>query len=543
MYNILLASMAATLAVLSAESPSCSLNLGLNEDGRAPEVDVLILGAGITGVTAARTLEVNGITDFLVLEGGDRIGGRIREDDGAGLELGANWIHGLDMRDKEHHPIWREWTACDKDGPDGSVTPFDFTRVYNHSGGEYDIWDKNGTYLKRKGVFDDAYKKACKLAMILADDISLREGFTKEGWTPLTPLDNFTEWVKCDFDSAITPDEASLLLYFPPYTYYAFLGPEPNATAVDYLVTDRKGYSFVTECLARNFKKDRVKLNSVVTAIHTAEDCVCATVNGSSRYCGRYGIVTFSTGALHAAVNKAENSVRFKPPLPDWKQDAIRNATPVFYGKVHLLFNSSFWNVTKEDQQVLGYVSNKRGYYAYYIIDKLTPNVITVDVAENLAVRVSKQSEKETIGEVMTILRKMFGPEIPDPYRAVVSKWSTDPLFHCSYTAYHTGVPENVFDLLLKPVNDSLYFAGEGMNSSDYGYTHSGYGSGAYVAHQIAHLLSPSHSGGKQICGGEVVALVVTSLTALAFIFTLICILGSYVRARRTGWYTRYITW
>ena len=163
------------------------------------------------------------------------------------------------MRDKEHHPIWREWTACDEDGPDGSVTHFDFTRVYNSSGGEYDIWDENGTYLKRKAVFDEAvYKKACQLAMILAGDISLRESFMKEGWTPLTHLDNFTEWGKCDFDSAITPDEASLLFYFPPYTYYAFLGPEPNATArgLLYLVTDRKGYSFVTECLARNFMND-----------------------------------------------------------------------------------------------------------------------------------------------------------------------------------------------------------------------------------------------------------------------------------------------
>ena len=58
----------------------------------------------MTGVTAARTLEVNGITDFLALEAGDRIGGRIREEDGAGLELGANWIHGLDMRDKGAPP-------------------------------------------------------------------------------------------------------------------------------------------------------------------------------------------------------------------------------------------------------------------------------------------------------------------------------------------------------------------------------------------------------------------------------------------------------
>ena len=94
---LLLVGGAASRAVMSA---SCSLSV----DGRAPEVDVLILGAGITGVTAARTLEVSGIPDFLVLEAGDRIGGRIREDDGAGLELGANWIHGLDMRDQGAPP-------------------------------------------------------------------------------------------------------------------------------------------------------------------------------------------------------------------------------------------------------------------------------------------------------------------------------------------------------------------------------------------------------------------------------------------------------
>ena len=164
--------------------------------------------------------------------------------------------------------------------------------------------------------------------------------------------------------------------------------------------------------------------------------------------------MTFSIGALHAAINEEENSVCFKPPLPDWKQGAIRNATPVYYGKVHLLFNSSFWNVTEEDQQVLGYVSKE----AYYILDKLTPNVITLDVAENLDLRVSKWSEKETMCEVMTIHRKIFGPDIPDRYRALVSKWSSDPLFRCAFTAYCTGVPEAVFDLL-KPVNDSLYFA------------------------------------------------------------------------------------
>src|SRR4051812_19491179 len=42
--------------------------------------DVVIVGAGLAGLTAARTL---GSRDVLLLETGDRLGGRIRSDDRA----------------------------------------------------------------------------------------------------------------------------------------------------------------------------------------------------------------------------------------------------------------------------------------------------------------------------------------------------------------------------------------------------------------------------------------------------------------------------
>ena len=53
---------------------------------------VLVLGAGAAGVTAAKTLHDKGITDFLVLEGQDYIGGRMKVVPFAGIkvELGAN---------------------------------------------------------------------------------------------------------------------------------------------------------------------------------------------------------------------------------------------------------------------------------------------------------------------------------------------------------------------------------------------------------------------------------------------------------------------
>ena len=139
---------------------------------------MLVLGAGISGVAAARTLEVDGIGDFLVLEANDRIGGRIREYDGTNVELGANWIHGLDLSDPMHHPIWREWAACDEDGPNGSATPEDFTRVYDATGNPYNIDEKNGIYRRREKVFQRAFNKAAELAKALSvsTDISIRQG-------------------------------------------------------------------------------------------------------------------------------------------------------------------------------------------------------------------------------------------------------------------------------------------------------------------------------------------------------------------------------
>ena len=62
---------------------------------------VLILGAGVSGVTAASTLYENGEKDFLILEGQDYIGGRMKQKEfhGVMIEEGANWVHGATAED------------------------------------------------------------------------------------------------------------------------------------------------------------------------------------------------------------------------------------------------------------------------------------------------------------------------------------------------------------------------------------------------------------------------------------------------------------
>ena len=60
--------------------------------------DVLVIGGGAAGITAARTLHEAGL-DVVVVEARERVGGRIftRRDSGATpvpIELGAQFIHG-----------------------------------------------------------------------------------------------------------------------------------------------------------------------------------------------------------------------------------------------------------------------------------------------------------------------------------------------------------------------------------------------------------------------------------------------------------------
>ena len=68
---------------------------------------VLILGAGAAGITAAKTFHDQGVTDFVVLEGQDYIGGRMKQASFAGMkvELGANWIHYADDDDNPLIPL------------------------------------------------------------------------------------------------------------------------------------------------------------------------------------------------------------------------------------------------------------------------------------------------------------------------------------------------------------------------------------------------------------------------------------------------------
>eukprot|EP01018_Ginkgo_biloba_P022628 Gb_10595 [translate_table: standard] len=74
--------------------------------------NTIIVGAGMSGIMAAKTLSENGVQDFVILEATNRIGGRMHKHSFAGhtIEMGANWVEGVGG---DHmNPVWNLANKC-----------------------------------------------------------------------------------------------------------------------------------------------------------------------------------------------------------------------------------------------------------------------------------------------------------------------------------------------------------------------------------------------------------------------------------------------
>lgn len=108
--SVLLLGLVAPAIGLPVDAPSEQSPLALSES--CNDATVLILGGGVAGVIAARTLHEQGIDDFVIVEAREELGGRLMAhsfgaaDKKYTVELGANWVQGTQTGDGTENPIW-----------------------------------------------------------------------------------------------------------------------------------------------------------------------------------------------------------------------------------------------------------------------------------------------------------------------------------------------------------------------------------------------------------------------------------------------------
>jgi len=201
-----------TLSLLATSTPAQKLTSTDKQTNPKPNpanynTTVLILGAGMTGITAARSLanELN-ITDFLIVEARHEVGGRMQNTKigSTTIELGANWIQSLGT-----NPIW---ALAQKYGVKN--TPSIWSNIDYFTGGG---WEGPGGKLQQamdrfeEEIFPQAAIEAGRREQLGLPDLSMRAGLRLAGWTPLTPEELTAEYFFHDWEMGEAPVESGFI--------------------------------------------------------------------------------------------------------------------------------------------------------------------------------------------------------------------------------------------------------------------------------------------------------------------------------------------
>lgn len=398
----------------------------------------------MAGMKAAKTLHDSGITNFLVLEGSDRVGGRMREAKLGDftVELGALWIYG-----KGSNPIYKLAHDCNISFTNDFA---DEWTVRNNLGEDLtDAADKIYKELdKVMEVVDVNLKKSDDCDM---PDYSLRSALRNANWLPKSDLANTIESYMIDFESGVSPIVLSGKSYRQNEPY------ETYGSDKMFAVNDKDGFSKLVRNIQDEIKhanESRVLFNKIVTKIEHSKDKVKVFTKDGSTYTADYGIVTFSSGVLQ------EREVEFKPELPQWKTWSLDKLGMSPFIHIYLQFQTAFWDNTLE----LIFNSKQKGQHSFWTnMNMIYPNsnILQLSVLSEDARRMDKLQDSEIIEELLVTLRKMYPHKnISQPVNFAMKRWLSDPLFRGAWSYRSVSFSDTDSMHLSLPVG-RIHFAGE----------------------------------------------------------------------------------
>ena len=254
------------------------------------DAQVLILGAGMAGLGAAETLSDNGISDFIIIDQRDKVGGRIQtvRFGGGIVELGPQWLARADADPSDQrHPLYEFVNRCNvavRDVPFGGLGSV----VYNRTGAV--ISPQLGPLIGRfQAALAPDVVRSILDGLPEDEDMSLSQGLRIAGWNPRLQLEELVEVLNVNFNGATS---------FPAgrVSYRDFADPELvqlrdftfATTSVSRAVVNYPGgFSAIPECLADEFLVEndpRLILETAIAEIEWSDDCVCAISSTGTRY-------------------------------------------------------------------------------------------------------------------------------------------------------------------------------------------------------------------------------------------------------------------
>ena len=495
----------------------------------AEYVDVVIIGAGMSGIQAAATLRAQDPTlTYVLLESTDRVGGRVRSVDFGGVKIedGANWI--LDFQDNPmmemaqaagnfKFPVhnWADFKTYDENVRTRLVWFIGWLGERSQTLTHFSYCSLS--FLLSKGVLIDQefvvqeeqrFLDAWGAAEVEADnqwdsnhesypDNGVRALLAQEGWEIQTNLDYTIEWSILDYEYAA---KDTSVRFFPYYTFPA------------HHVNDPRGYESLVQTHFRN-NVDSTKLRSdsrvkqvnydeSVSANGKTYKAVVSTTNsagGCKDYYGQRVISTVSTGVIN------NDLITFNPPLAF----PARDFNPYYmtqYVKIFYQFDNQFWDTnqllrTVRDEQNRGHCHHWSNLNAPGFIEG--SNIIRCEIMteafDELVDPVTKDLTNATLLSLLDPLRATYGAaNVPTPTNMYYPKLNKDVDFgYGAYANWKTGATFTQFAHMYGGVEDVVpYCDHNGCNSngewtmmisgSATCYNHAEYVHGAYFSGEKA---------------------------------------------------------
>jgi monoamine oxidase len=437
-----------------ADSPSSHIGAApyVHSASDISDVDVVIVGAGVSGLIAAETLLARG-RSVLLLEASGRIGGRVETNYslfGVPYDRGAHWIHNGKI-----NPLFNYAQQ------NGFSLYAESEEVNLYVGDRVATADEIESYM---GAYRTA-SKVIRQAGAAGNDVSPAAVVPDAGeWTDLVHL-------------SIGPYEMG-----KDYSHFSCMDWSESAdfTSNSYC---KEGYGTL---VMHRLGATRVRFNTAVTKINwSGSGVVVNTAVGNIK--ARKCIVTVSTGVL------ANGDLRFEPALPAAKQESFHKITMGLFNHLALQFSENVFGVG--DDGYLSYKIDTHGLSSpsgmSLLVNLSGSNLSYGDVGGEFAWELENEGVEGGIDFALGELRKIYGSKIDQYFiKGDATRWGSDPLIQGSFASAEPGA-YRYRKRLRESIGDRIYFAGEACSEIYWATVHGAYETGVKAANIVERKLQP----------------------------------------------------
>tara|TARA_R110002020_G_scaffold89392_1_gene218702 strand:- start:5974 stop:7332 length:1359 start_codon:yes stop_codon:yes gene_type:complete len=390
--------------------------------------DVVVIGAGAAGLTAANTLRKAGLS-VAVLEARDRVGGRLWTDeiDGAMLEIGGQWV------------------SPDQDALIDTVAELGLETFSRYREGDSVYVGPDGVAHRFTG---EMFPVSAETERVIAEITERLDAMVAE-IDPDRPWahEKAAEWDRVSWDAwlrAQTDDDeavrnlafatGSAMLTKPTHTFSllqsllmaASAGSYSHLVDADFILDKRVvgGLQQVPILLAERLGED-VLLNQPVRTLEWGETGVTAIAD-TTTVRARFVIIALAPNLY--------SRISYVPPLPRLQHQMHQHLSMGFVIKVHAVYETPFWRAkglsgTAFSPYELSHEAydntnhgDSRGTLVGFVSDQTADDLF----------RLSAEERKERILESLS---HYYGPEAKDPVVYYESDWGSEEWTRGAYAA------------------------------------------------------------------------------------------------------------